>query len=473
MNTVPKIFISYCWTPLTHKEWILDFAERLTRDGVHVIIDEWDTTEGQDKYQFMEKMVNDVSVKRVLLICNKDYAEKANSKKGGVGIESQIISSEIYSQVDQKKFIPIVREFYDNGKACLPTFVSSRFYCDLSDGDYYEENYEILIRNIFEKPKHKRPPIGESPAYIKENEPTYLRTAHKFRPLKESIISGKNNVSGLLREYFELFNLTLNDFLLPNDVEKYDPPLDETLIEKFEQLKNLKNEYVDIISLYTKYLPIDNDLVFGVLENAYNVVNQNNLQCKDHLQLLLNELFLYTMAILIKSKHFSTVLFLLSNMYAVERNDGITYESFSIFNRYNRVFDQDRNSRLNLNRVSVSADLILARATNHMIPFNELCEVDLLLHYCSILFFPKSMMGWFPRLSCYTYRAGIPKIIQKMKSKRYFDKVKIVFDVKDKIELFSKIKGVAPNIYHGYSTINFQFHNIFSAFDENEIAMID
>tara|TARA_B110001469_G_scaffold126148_1_gene143069 strand:+ start:17674 stop:17850 length:177 start_codon:yes stop_codon:yes gene_type:complete len=58
----------------------------------------------------MEQMVNDETVDKVLLVCNKKYAQKANKKQGGVGIESLIISDEIYSQVEQTKFIPIVME---------------------------------------------------------------------------------------------------------------------------------------------------------------------------------------------------------------------------------------------------------------------------------------------------------------------------------------------------------------------------
>jgi hypothetical protein len=36
--------------------------------------------EGQDKYHFMEQMVNDETVDKVLLVCNKEYAQKANKK---------------------------------------------------------------------------------------------------------------------------------------------------------------------------------------------------------------------------------------------------------------------------------------------------------------------------------------------------------------------------------------------------------
>ena len=114
-----------------------ELARRLMDDGVYVVIDIWDLHAGQDKNVYMEQMVSDSSVDKVLLICNKDYANKANARQGGVGIESTIISEEIYSKVDQTKFIPIVFEKDENGNAYKPVFVKSRIHYDLSDENVY------------------------------------------------------------------------------------------------------------------------------------------------------------------------------------------------------------------------------------------------------------------------------------------------------------------------------------------------
>ncbi len=80
-----------------------------------------DLKEGHDKYAFMEQMVTDPNVSKVLIVSDKSYAEKADSRKGGVGIESQIISDEIYRKVVQEKFVPIVTQYDDDGP-CLPVF---------------------------------------------------------------------------------------------------------------------------------------------------------------------------------------------------------------------------------------------------------------------------------------------------------------------------------------------------------------
>lgn len=476
MSNRPKIFISYSWSPISNKNWTLDFAERLTRDGIHVIIDEWDAEEGQDKFHFMEQMINNPEVKHVLLICNKDYAEKANRKKGGVGIESQIVSSEIYNNVDQNKFIPIVREYFNNDRACLPTFVSNRFYIDLIETEQFEENYEQLVRRIFGKPKHKRPPIGEEPAYIKEDELTFLKTAHKFRPLKDAIVKGKSNVEGFLTDYFDLFNETLKDFLLEKILDPNNPPVDEIILPKFEQLKSLRDEYIDILITYIKYHQIDNEWLFSILENANNAINykvgDSYYDFNNHLQLFLNEIFLYTIASLIKYEKFKTINFLLSNHYAAEKEHReLEYRSFcGVFNNYNRIFDQFRNSRLDLKRVSVSSDLIKERASNKYISFEEIHDTDIVLHFSGILIHDD---GWFPRLSIFRTLNGNPRLIQKMKSKRYFEKVKSIFGINSKDELFEKIGTINKNIYDGYSRYHYDFRDIFHAFREEEICMVE
>lgn len=79
----PKVFISYSWHPEENKIRVEQLARRLMSDGVDVTLDVWSLKDGQDKYVFMEKMVTDPDIDKVLIICNKDYAEKADSRKGG------------------------------------------------------------------------------------------------------------------------------------------------------------------------------------------------------------------------------------------------------------------------------------------------------------------------------------------------------------------------------------------------------
>jgi hypothetical protein len=64
-----------------------------------VILDKWDLREGHDAVAFMEKMVTDPEINKVLIIADQIYADKADGRSGGVGTETQIISKEVYEKL--------------------------------------------------------------------------------------------------------------------------------------------------------------------------------------------------------------------------------------------------------------------------------------------------------------------------------------------------------------------------------------
>ena len=134
------------------KIWRWYLATELRENAVDVIINKWDLKEGHDAHAFMEKMVTDPSIQKVVIVCDKVYAEKADDRSGGVGTETQIISPEVYPKEDQNKFVAVVTEKDDQGKAFLPVYYRSRIYIDLSDSDTYAKNFEQLLRWIYDKP---------------------------------------------------------------------------------------------------------------------------------------------------------------------------------------------------------------------------------------------------------------------------------------------------------------------------------
>jgi hypothetical protein len=135
----PNIFVSYCWTPIENQRNVFSLIERLRADDISCVYDKKDLRPGQDKDFFMEQALTNHEIDKVLVICNQDYAEKANVRKGGVGRESEIIVSQISSQPLQTKFIPVVMETDENGEAFLPTFLMSRVYIDLTRDDGYNK----------------------------------------------------------------------------------------------------------------------------------------------------------------------------------------------------------------------------------------------------------------------------------------------------------------------------------------------
>ena len=69
----PKVFISYSWSSPSHERWVLDLAESLMASGIEVKLDKWDLRLGGDAVAFMESMVTDKSIDKVLIISDKSY----------------------------------------------------------------------------------------------------------------------------------------------------------------------------------------------------------------------------------------------------------------------------------------------------------------------------------------------------------------------------------------------------------------
>ena len=118
----PKVFISYSWSGKKYEKKVLELACRLKSDGIVVVLDKWMIKPGTDNINFMEKCVKDKEIDYVLILLDKKYAEKANDRIGGVGVETQIISKEVYENVDETKFIPIVFDRDEDGNISVPIY---------------------------------------------------------------------------------------------------------------------------------------------------------------------------------------------------------------------------------------------------------------------------------------------------------------------------------------------------------------
>ena len=123
----PKVFISYSWTTEEYKKRVLNLAIRLRNNGVNVILDQWDLKPGHDMFAFMEQSIRDAE--KVLILCEAGYVSKANDRIGGVGAETQIITSDVYGKHKQEKFIPVIMEH----PITLPSYLRSRYAVIVND----------------------------------------------------------------------------------------------------------------------------------------------------------------------------------------------------------------------------------------------------------------------------------------------------------------------------------------------------
>lgn len=161
-DEAPIVFISYSWDTPEHVAWVLELASKLRENGVDVILDKWDLGPlGKPLPHFMEDAVR--RAKRVICVMTPNYKLKTDKLTGGVGYEYSIISAEIFADIKTSKFIPLIR-IGPNEKA-IPTALNGRKYIDLKDGVFSDEKMEELLRDIYEEPKFKKPPLGQKPNF--------------------------------------------------------------------------------------------------------------------------------------------------------------------------------------------------------------------------------------------------------------------------------------------------------------------
>jgi hypothetical protein len=405
--------LSYSWTDPEHEARVVELAERLTGDGVDVVFDKWDLREGQDKYSFMERSVRDPDIDRVLILSDRVYAEKADGRAGGVGTETQIISPEVYADVDQKKVVAVVMERDADGREYLPTFLRGRIYIDLSDPVRYEAEYEKLIRNIHGKPLYERPPRGRKPAYLEETSGAPNRVRQTFQAYRHAVLSGKTYSDALLEDFMDEFvsafaaeRLAVQGWPRPNEQEAYDEAT-----ASIDRFLPRRNEWVEMLRFVARYAPTESATgiirkglgrLLAVREDVGGSVGRRD-QDDDNLAFLLRELMLYTVAILVQYDRLEFLDALLGEPFFLPGADRRPLRDFTAFDVFAQTFENRRGRRS-----SADADLHQARATVEGIPFEAIMEADLLLAaraavtdvaqnwYPKTLVFAESRPGPFP-----------------------------------------------------------------------------
>jgi len=159
----PKVFISYSWDNQEHEHWVLNLAEKLCDPGgIDVILDKWELNKlGSLLPNFMESSINEAD--RVILVLTPNYKLKTDKLEGGVGYEYSIISAKLFHNVKTTKFIPLLRQgsFEDSA----PTGLSARIGVDFKDDTKFENSLEILLRDVHDKPKYKKPTVAQIPKF--------------------------------------------------------------------------------------------------------------------------------------------------------------------------------------------------------------------------------------------------------------------------------------------------------------------
>jgi hypothetical protein len=160
-NKAPKAFISYSWNDDAHKEWVKSLATRLRADGVDVTLDQWSMVPGDRLPVFMETAIRNNSY--VLIVCTPKYKHKSDNRTGGAGYEGDIMTGEVFSHGNHRKFIPILRE--GDRMTAIPTWLNGKYDIDLRGSPYSEQSYSDLLISLHSL-REQAPPVGPVPDHL-------------------------------------------------------------------------------------------------------------------------------------------------------------------------------------------------------------------------------------------------------------------------------------------------------------------
>jgi hypothetical protein len=440
----PRVFISYSWTTPTHEDWVINLAERLVSDGVDVVIDKWDLKEGHDKFNFMESMVKAEDINKVLIILDKKYTSKADERSGGVGTETQIISPQVYANVSQEKFIPIVSEKDDEGKAFVPTYLEGRIYIDLSEQEQYEQSYEALLRNIYQRPAYSKPKLGKAPTYLFDETPMTHRTTSIVRSFDNQINKNPKKANSIVRDFLDEFFQNLKSYSI-TFTSRDEIIIGKEVCENITSYTPLRNDFISFFDKVTKdETDFDIDIVIKFLEKLPillapqdNKSSWSNYEF-DNFRFYIHELFLYLITTGLKNENYKFVAELLYSSYFLQ--DKYDYknepQSYAKFYHYCDIITKYYNQTYSKNFFSPMADLMIKRIPENF-TMDIFVEADLLCHYVGVL----NNIEWFPITYVYKTR-GKFELFNRLVSARHFEKTKVLFNVQTAKELQDKITEI-------------------------------
>ena len=474
----PKIFISYSWNRQKTQDDVIELATRLVHDGVDVVLDKWDLKEGNDKYAFMESCVSDESIDHVLIICDQAYQEKADGRKGGVGDETVVISPEVYGNMKQTKFIPLIFERDENDEPFMPVYLKSKKYIDFSNEEEYEKSYEELLRILYATPINKKPKKGSKPAWLTNDEVNHNELTILTKSLKRGATEQYQKYNAICTDFTDSFVSILNEFRFPDD--KFN---EEELIKKISSLKPIRDEYFNFLGAALKSEFFSANFVTNFFEQIYNDVGnvENSGFSKstfEYYNFLRWESFIGTIAILLHYEKYKEIYKILNYTYFLKEypftKSTFSHRKFTEFRTYLEMLEVRCQRKFNSRYFSYAAQLLSEREQLPILSKQAFAQTDLLLYQLSTIFFPKEELNyysqkWFP--SMYIYIERIDFWI-KLKSQTYCQKIMPLFGAQNISELKNLISRATHDERIRHNMCYQSAPNILSYISLEQIASI-
>lgn len=442
----PKVFISYSWTSQEHQDWVTSLAEQLENPGgIAVVYDLWDLRPGQDKYAYMERMVTDPSIDKVLIVADRRYKEKAEGREGGVGTESVIISQAVYEEVDQEKFIALPTEVDEEGRPFLPIFMGGRKYFDFSRTEAFYDRFEEIVRYLYDKPLRRRPVRSAPPSYVLIDAQAGSPTRPRKAAFENAWRRSSPSALGLLQDYLTSVAEAVGS--ASSEASGLESDFRDEVVRGYKTFVPTRDEFLDVVSFLAQYHPGPEafDLIHRFFETLAPFGGVRD-RSADIQRLILWDMFLHTTAALLRTQRLTDLAVLLGRPYYThsrEHGHGLLNSS--------GVFDPtidsiDRNERGYVsNRESPRGNMLRDSPPHPSIPFAELVQADFLLGLRGTLEANKQQyhLTWYPRLMAYAQNVETFEIFSRAADREYFNRIKGILGIAEP----SVLKDIGPAMH--------------------------
>lgn len=392
----PKVFISYAWGDKLNQQKVLSFASELVKNGIDVLLDRWNLKEGNDKYSYMEKCVTDPSVTNVLLLLDENYTIKANSRTGGVGDETQIISPEIYGKVEQSKFLPIIFTKGTNGEVYKPAYLQSTLHIDLADTETYGESFKYLVKLLYGVEICQKPELGSKPLFVEEDNTIPVKTQMKFQNIKKQ--SNTLMQANALSEAFETLKENISAYETSFSCEE--SVFFQTYLKKYQDTNDLLNDLRGLLNI-TFDVKNSGKVLGRFFEDTYNTCSLKQDANAEIREVLIHEMFITTIAMLLKNHKYTEIGYLLGHTYFIKSRYNNTAEACSFGKFYCTKFqnlDDAANLRDNKRYYTGTGAIWMERIAPEFCSQNDFSLADILCYNYAVL--NRETVGlelhWFP-----------------------------------------------------------------------------
>lgn len=432
----PKVFISYAWGSEDYRLKVRSFAADLMSNGVDVLLDQWSLKEGNDTYAFMEQSATDPTITNVLILLDPIYEKKANERTGGVGTETQIISPEIYTKVNQEKFLPVIFERGENGEIPKPQYLKTMLHFDLSQEEKYDLEFQRLVKRLYGIEMVEKPDLGKKPSWLEENSTIPTKTRTRYECLKQQ------KPDNAKKNEFRSFLFAIKEKIVNFKKDEIGDSLSaDEYIELYDDTKLYRDDFLHLLK-YSIYVPEAYKMIASGMEEICVEIRDKYGYEGEVTKTLLHEIFIYVVAFYLKNREFDALEYILSKTYFVRYNGDNEDKSFDVFYDNNERLDRAVSQKDGKKYYSGTAAHWVNNINIEICNKNEFVFADIFCHNAAI-FIENYTSGWlwFPITYIYDnaeYKNNLfRQFAVRLKSKEHLCDVAKIMGFSD-IEAFKK-----------------------------------